>query len=269
MNILGINDLSFEYSELKIFDHFSCNIKKGNWVSLIGPTGSGKSTLVKLISGLLFPKEGTIEIENTPLTKQNLPFIRSKIGVVFSNPNHHFIGATVEEDLVFALENMRLPRKMIQERLDEIIQEFSLESILLCPPSDLSGGEKQLVALASTLITDPSLLILDEAFSMIDPLQKEKLFKHLKTIQKKRNMTIIHITHDMEDTLYGDDIIVLNQGKIVIQDRKINVYEQEKTLKKLGFDLPFLASLSIKLRYYGLVDHILLDMDKLVNHLWK
>lgn len=269
MNILEIKNLSFSYGETKIFDNFDCTIKEGSWTSLIGPTGSGKSTLVKLISGLAFAQQGTIQLENDILTKKNLPLFRSKIGVVFSNPNHHFIGTTVEEDLVFTLENMRLPRTIMKERLEEIVKEFSLESILLCPPSELSGGEKQLVALAGTLITNPSILILDEAFSMIDPVKKEKILKHLQKIQKKRNMTIIHITHDMEDTTYGNEILVLNRGKIEIHDRKINVYEQEKKLKKLGFDLPFLASLSLKLRYYGLVDHIMLDMDKLVNHLWK
>lgn len=267
-NIITIKKLSFSYDNKVIFSDFNLNIEKGKFIHVVGPNGSGKSTLVRILVGLL-KSSGNINIYHMNLCDDNILDIRKNIGVVFENPDDAFVTETVCDEIVFSLENLRYSRKQMQKKLDSILDLIPVSHLLDKNPRYLSGGEKQLVSLACALILDPKILILDEAFTMVDGIEKRKLLKLLKKICNDKKTTIINITHDMEETTYGDKIVVLNKGKIVFNDSKLEVYKNEKELKRIGLELPFMVDLSNRLSYYGLVDKVILDMNAMVRHLWK
>lgn len=267
-NMVVINNLKFSYDSKIIFNGLNLSIKKGVFTTVLGNNGCGKSTLVRLLVGLE-NSNGSIIIDNLLLNNDNIRSIRKKIGVVFENPDNCLISETVFEDLAFPLENLNYSSNYIYSKVIEISNYLGITHLLDKSSKCLSGGEKQLVCLGCALVISPSLLILDEAFSMIDSVSKFKMLKLLKKINNDFNVTIINITHDIEESVYGDDILVINNGSIVIHDDKLVVYNEEKLLKKIGFDLPFMVNLSKKLSYYDLVDSIILDMDKMVDLLWK
>ena len=267
-NMIVINKLSFKYDYRVIFNNLSLSIKKGKFTTILGNNGCGKSTLVRLLTGLE-DSNGSISIDGVILNNSSLSFIRRKIGVVFENPDNTLISETVMEDLAFPLENLNCSRDYIYSKINEISKYLGIDYLLNRCPRDLSGGEKQLVGLGCALITGPELIILDEAFSMVDSMSKLNMLKLLRRIKKDYNVTILNISHDIEESIYGDDIIVINEGKVVIHDSKKNVYREEKLLNKLGFELPFMVSLSNKLSYYDLLDKVVYDMEDMVDLLWK
>lgn len=266
-NIISIKDLQFKYDDKEIFNDFSLDINKGDFITILGPNGSGKSTLIKLILGLV-RTHSYISVDGIVLNTDTIKDIRKKIGVVFENPDNQFVAETVMDDLAFSLENMNFEKKEIRKRIKEIGELLDIEKIMEKEPHRLSGGEKQIVALGGALSIKPSILILDEAFTMIDPLLKEKMLLLLKKLNQE-GLTIINVTHDSEESLYGNKILLMNDGKIVSYDEKEVVLKDENTFNSIGVELPFMASLSIKLNYYGLINEIFLDMDELVNKLWK
>jgi len=267
-NIIRIKNMSFSYKNKTIFQNFDLDIEKGQFIHIVGPNGSGKSTLIKILLGLL-KAEGYINVYRMNMCDDNLMDIRRNIGVVFENPDNTFVAETVADDIAFSLENLQYTSKTISEKINKISKYLNIESLLEKNPHYLSRGEKQLVALASALVTDPKLLIIDEALNMLDGIDKENILKLLKKLVKEKKITVINVTHDMEDTIYGDKIIVLDNGQILLNDDKKQVYKEEKLLKKIGLELPFMVDLSNKLRYYGLVDDDILSMNEMVNHLWK
>ena len=262
-----IDNLSFKYTDKVIFDNLCLSIDKGRFTTILGNNGSGKSTLVKLLCGLL-KCEGSIYIDDLLLSDNSLFDIRKNIGVVFENPDNCLISETVLEDLSFPLENLNLSSDYIFSKVNEISNYLGISDLLDRSPRDLSGGEKQLVSLGCALVTSPKLLILDEALSMLDDNSKFKILSFLKKIKKDFDVTIINVTHDIEESIYGDDILIIDSG-VVIHDSKEKVYEQEKILKSFGFDLPFMVDLSKRLSYYDLVDSYIYDMDEMVDLLWK
>ena len=265
MTIKGIN---FKYGEKEIFNNFSLDIEKGTFLTIVGPNGSGKSTLVHILLGL-YVTSGTIIIDNLEMNHKNIRRIMEKIGVVFENPDDQFVAETVMHDIAFSLENMKVPSKEIRRRVLEIARYLEIEDLLECEPHTLSGGQKQLVALASALVIDPKILILDEAFTMIDMDTKEKIYKILKDVNEKKEITIINITHDTEDILYGKKVLLLQDGKILEYGNIEDILLEEKTFTRIGLKLPFMADLSIKLKYYGLIDKLVFDMEEMVDLLWK
>ena len=184
--ILKIQNLNFTYQDKKVFDNFNLEILENSFTTIMGLSGSGKSTLVKLILGL-FPSENSIIIDDMYLNKNNIKEIRKKIGVVFENPDVGIIADTVIDDIAFTLENLKVPSEEIQERIDNIAEILDITDILDKSPNGLSAGEKQKVALASALVIEPKILILDEAFVMLDPITKEKVFKLIQDIKKHKN----------------------------------------------------------------------------------
>lgn len=267
MNIIEIKDLNFKYKEKEIFNHFNLNIEKGSFTTIIGLNGSGKSTLVKILLGLL-NAEGKIKIDNLVLN-ENINEIRKIIGVVFENPDSGFVAEKVLDDIAFTLENLGENPKEIEKKINEITDYIGISHLLEKEPQNLSGGEKQLVALASALVHSPKILILDEALTMVDNNVRKKVYGILKDLHTNKNMTIINVTHDMDETLYGDDIILIDNGNIILKGPKEEVLKEEKVFNKLKLELPFMADLSIKLMYYDLIDHIILDMNEMVNTIWK
>ena len=179
MALIEIKDLVFKYNDKYVYNGLDLNIESGSFTTIIGRNGTGKSTLTRLLVGLL-PSRGSIVIDGLEMNSENLNTIRRKIGIVFENPDNQFISETVIGDLVFGMENLRYPRYLQEEKLQEIVSYFEIEDLLNKDPHHLSGGEKQLIALASVLITDPEILILDEAFTMIDGVMKKLFFRKLE-----------------------------------------------------------------------------------------
>ena len=266
-NIVEIKKLDFKYGEKQIFDKLTLNIKKGSFTSIIGPNGSGKSTLMKLIVGLL-KAEGTIKVDGITMGQDTFKDIRKKIGIVFENPDNQFVSETVMDEIAFSLENMNYDKKDIRERVKEVSALLGIEDILEKEPHSLSGGQKELVSLASALSIHPQILILDEALDMIDNNRREDILNILTELNKD-GLTIINITHNSEELLYGNEIIVMNNGEVKEKGETKELLRKEKLFKNNGLELPFVVDLSYKLKYYGLVDDIVLDMDELVDKIWK
>jgi len=263
--MVKISNLHFEYKNKVIFDKFNLDLKDKSIVSIIGQNGSGKSTLVKILVGLL-DFDGEIIIDGVELNKCNIKKIRKNIGVVFENPDNQIVKEIVYDDIAYTLNNMDVEE--VKNRVFEISEYLGIIDILYSNISELNVNQKQLVCLASALVHNPQILILDESLALLDALEKDKILKLLKDL-KRKGLIIINITHDIEDTLISDEIIVLDKGKVVLKGRKNKVYNSEKILKPLGFDLPFMVELSNRLMFYGLIDHVIYDMEEMVDMLWQ
>lgn len=267
-SIIEVRDLSYTLKEKKILNSFHFTVKRGSWITLLGPVGSGKSTLIKLLTGLL-PSNHEITINGIPVQKKNLKEIRALIGIVFENPNHQLIGETVMDNIAFPLENLQYDRTLILNTIRDVAEQLQIKDLLNRTTDSLSGGEKQLIALASVLVKKPHILILDEAFSMIDEIEKNRILNLLKELHQKTGITILNVTHDIEESIYGEEIAIMKNGKLLMQGSKEEIYKHEKQLKMLGFELPFMAKLSQKLKYYHLLDETIYDMNEMVDLLWK
>ena len=256
-NTIKIENLSFAYENNKIFDGLNLSIKEGSWVTIIGPNGGGKSTLAKLIVGT-YPYSGTITTNND----------KNSIGIVFSSSDLHFVVDSVEKELNMSNKKLRLSPDEFNLRKEKIITTLNLGKMLNMRPNELSHSNKNLVSLASILISEPNVLIIDGTLDSLDYVQRVKVIKILKYYHR-RGMTIINITHNIEDTLLGDEIMLIDNGRVVLYDDKDNFYKNEKIIKKYGLELPFIVELSIKLKYYNMVDKIYFDMEELVDAIWK
>jgi energy-coupling factor transport system ATP-binding protein len=267
-DIIKVNNLSFKYENKPIFDNLNLNIREGEWVSIVGPNGSGKSTLIKILVGLL-DADGEIIIDDTLITKNNLKAIRKKIGLVFERVDDSFVAETVADDIAFTLENLAYSHDEMEKMVYDIAEKFKITDLLNKEPHMLSGGEKQKAALAAALITNPQILIIDDSLEMVDENDKKEIIKLLTNIHKERKITIITITHNLEETYNSNRMIVINNGKILIDGSTLEVLKEDKLFNRIGIEVPFMIDLSIKLNLYGLIDHIILDMDEMVNALWK
>lgn len=238
--IIEINDLSFEYEEgLKTIDHISFDIKKGNYVAILGHNGSGKSTIAKLLIGLLEKRSGSIIVNGYELTLENLYRVRDSIGIVFQNPDNQFIGATVRDDIAFGLENTCVPQSEMEDIINTYAAKVKMSDFLDHEPTKLSGGQKQRVAIAGILAMAPSIIILDEATSMLDPMGRREINSLVKELNQEKDITIISITHDIEEAKNADQVIMLNKGKIVANGKPSAILSDEQTLIKCELDIPF------------------------------
>lgn len=267
-NIIKINNLTFRYKNKPIFKNFNLNIKEGEWISIVGPNGSGKSTLVKILVGLM-AAEGDITIDKLKLNKENLIHIRKKIGVVFENANDAFVAETVADDIAFTLENLAYEPSEIDKMIKEIASIFKISHLLDKEPYQLSGGEKQKVAIAAAMVAKPRILIIDDALEMVDDESKREIFKSIKKLHRDKTLTIITVTHSLEETYHADRMVVINNGQILIDGPVKEVLQEDRIFYRSGMEIPFMIDLSIKLRLYGLIDHTIIDMDEMVNALWK
>lgn len=255
-NIIEIKDLSFAYGEDEaqktVLDQINLEIKQGQWVALIGHNGSGKSTLAKLIDGLLTPKSGTIEVSGMLLNEENLWEIRDKIGIVFQNPDNQFVGADVEGDVAFGLENRGVPHEEMIERVDKALEAVNMQTFKKHEPYRLSGGQKQRVAIAGILAIRPQIVIFDESTSMLDPEGRADLVSLMHHLNKEEGFTVISITHDIDEASLADRIVVLDSGKIIDDDRPENIFTRGKELTEIGLDVPYPERLKHELIKLGI-----------------
>lgn len=268
MNILEIKNLSFRYKNKFIYDGFNMSVKRGDWVTIAGPNGAGKTTLVKILAGLE-KSYSDIKIFNLPLNKKNLFNIRKEIGFVFDNPENFFACETVEDELAFSLENMGVLPTTIRKKIKDISKLLKIEHLLKENPYELSGGEKQKVSLACALMLEPRMLVLDEALLMIDIKERKEIYNILKTYNKEKRVTIISFTHDLDEALYSKRLIVLNRGIIVLDGAFPYVFDEERVMRKIGLEVPFSIELSRKLKVFNLIDNLELDLERLVDSVWK
>ena len=267
-NIIKVENLCFEYEPgLKTIHNISFQIKKGEYVAILGHNGSGKSTIAKLLIGLLEKKSGNIIIDHKELNLENLYKIREKIGIVFQNPDNQFIGATVRDDIAFGLENICIPREKMDELIERYAKRVRMDQFLDHEPTKLSGGQKQRVAIAGILAMSPSIIILDESTSMLDPRGRKEINGLIRELKEDKEMTIISITHDIEEAKNADRILLLNKGEIVGDDQPETLLMNEKLLLDLHLDTPFALKVSRKLKAQGIQINETLNVEELEKQL--
>ena len=267
-NIIKVENLCFEYEPgLKTIHNISFQIKKGEYVAILGHNGSGKSTIAKLLIGLLEKKSGNIIIDHKELNLENLYKIREKIGIVFQNPDNQFIGATVRDDIAFGLENICIPREKMDELIERYAKRVRMDQFLDHEPTKLSGGQKQRVAIAGILAMSPSIIILDESTSMLDPRGRKEINELIRELKENKEMTIISITHDIEEAKNADRILLLNKGEIVGDDQPETLLMNEKLLLDLHLDTPFALKVSRKLKAQGIQINETLNVEELEKQL--
>ncbi|MCQ2815230.1 MAG: energy-coupling factor transporter ATPase [Bacilli bacterium] len=249
MNAIEIRNLNFSYtSDKKILKNLSLDIKRGSFVSLLGNNGSGKTTLTKLLVGLLSPDSGEISVEGVLLEKKTINEIRKNVVIVFQNPDNQFIGATVEDDIAFGLENRQIPRDEMLKIVSKYASLVDMSDFINREPSSLSGGQKQRVAIAGALALSPKILILDESTAMLDPKGKSEIISLIQDLRKNMpELTIISITHDMEEAALSDRILYLKNGEIVADDSPDNLFLNEKFVEENHIKLPFIYLLKKEL----------------------
>ena len=268
MKIIEVNHLSYKYNEADVaINDVSFSIDAGKYVAIIGHNGSGKSTFAKLLMGLLEPNENSIKEFGITLDKKSVHQLRSRMGIVFQNPDNQFVGATVRDDLAFGLENRCIKRDDMDAIINEFAAKVNMVEFLDKEPENLSGGQKQRVAIAGVLSMNPEIVIFDEATAMLDPRGKKEIRETILKMKKENpQMTILSITHDIEEAYQADEVIGFNDGKIVFQGKPEDVLVDEKELQDIGLDIPFVVSLKNKLKEQG-IDVNGTSLEEVVEHL--
>lgn len=266
--IMEVKDLVFEYEEgSKTIDHISFQIEKGTYTTILGHNGSGKSTIAKLLMGLLAKKSGDIYVGGIPLTEEHLYEVRSQIGIVFQNPDNQFIGATVRDDIAFGLENMCVDPQKMDEIINEYAKKVNMLDFLDHEPTKLSGGQKQRVAIAGILAMAPSIIILDEATSMLDPKGRKEINSLVHQLNQDKNITILSITHDIEEAALSDYVILLSDGHIINQGHPKDVLMDQEQIESLSLDVPFAYKISQGLKKQGIKIENYVNQEELVKKL--
>ncbi|HGR3038937.1 TPA: energy-coupling factor ABC transporter ATP-binding protein [Streptococcus pneumoniae] len=271
-SIIDVKNLFFRYKENQNYydvKDITFHVKRGEWLSIVGHNGSGKSTTVRLIDGLLEAESGEIVIDGQRLTEENVWNIRRQIGMVFQNPDNQFVGATVEDDVAFGLENQGLSRQEMKKRVEEALALVGMLDFKKREPARLSGGQKQRVAIAGVVALRPAILILDEATSMLDPEGRRELIGTVKGIRKDYDMTVISITHDLEEVAMSDRVLVMKKGEIESTSSPRELFSRND-LDQIGLDDPFANQLkkSLSQNGYDLPENYLTESE-LEDKLWE
>lgn len=264
-SVIVFKNVSFQYQSDASFTlkDVSFNIPKGQWTSIVGHNGSGKSTIAKLMIGIEKVKSGEIFYNNQAITDDNFEKLRKDIGIVFQNPDNQFVGSIVKYDVAFGLENHAVPHDEMHRRVSEALKQVDMLERADYEPNALSGGQKQRVAIASVLALNPSVIILDEATSMLDPDARQNLLDLVRKVKSEHNITIISITHDLSEAMEADHVIVMNKGTVYKEGTAIEIFDHAEELTTIGLDLPFPIKINQMLRYQtsfltyeGLVDQL-------------
>lgn len=264
-SVIVFKNVSFQYQSDASFTlkDVSFNIPKGQWTSIVGHNGSGKSTIAKLMIGIEKVKSGEIFYNNQAITDDNFEKLRKDIGSVFQNPDNQFVGSIVKYDVAFGLENHAVPHDEMHRRVSEALEQVDMLERADYEPNALSGGQKQRVAIASVLALNPSVIILDEATSMLDPDARQNLLDLVRKVKSEHNITIISITHDLSEAMEADHVIVMNKGTVYKEGTATEIFDHAEELTTIGLDLPFpikinqmLGHQTSFLTYEGLVDQL-------------
>ena len=272
-DIVSVKDVSFEYvtedSTFKAIDNLTLNVKQGEFVVVIGHNGSGKSTLSKNLNAILMPTNGDIFIDgwNTK-EEEHLWDIRQTAGMVFQNPDNQIVATIIEEDVAFGPENLGIDPIEIRRRVEESLKSVGMYELRDRQPHLLSGGQKQRVAIAGIIAMKPKCIIFDEATAMLDPSGRKEVMKTIKRLNKEENITIMHITHFMEEAVDADRVIVMEKGKKVLEGTPKQVFSKVEKLKSIGLDVPYMTELSKDFKDEGIdIDGDILTVDEMVMKL--
>ena len=267
MKAISFEDVSFAYEENFLFEHLNFEVEEGEFVAVLGQNGSGKSTLARLCDGLLTADKGKISVFGKPVESKKLYDIRKEVGIVFQNPDNQAVASIVEDDVAFGAENIALPRKEIKERIDFALNAVGIPDLREAMVSRLSGGQKQRVAIAGVLALKPKIMILDEATAMLDPRGRKEICDVVKKLHKEEGITVLFVTHFMEEALLADRAIVMNQGKIVMNASPKEIFSRSDELLKYGLTLPAIGYISKRLREGGLDVPDTLDIQTLAEEI--
>ena len=255
--MIDAKNISFSYDEDEpkryAIKDLNLHIEKGSFVAVLGHNGSGKSTLAKTFNGILLPEGGAVYVLGIDTKDESKIFdIRSNAGMVFQNPDNQMVAAVVEDEVAFAPENLGIEPKEIRRRVDECLSIVNMSEFAKSSPSRLSGGQKQRVAIAAVLAMEPECIILDEPTAMLDPKGRHEVIKTVRKLNKTRNMTVVLITHFMEEAALADRVVVMNRGKIVMDDVPKKIFSEVEKIKKLGLDVPQVTELVFELKKQGI-----------------
>lgn len=271
--LIEVKNLSFKYEDeakkLTLKD-VNLEVKKGEFVAILGHNGSGKSTLAKLINGQMEPTEGEIRVKGLKTTDEDhLLEIRKTCGMVFQNPDNQIVATIVEEDVAFGPENLGVPMPELRHRVDEALEIVEMSDYKRHSPSLLSGGQKQRIAIAGILAMDPDCLLMDEPTAMLDPIGRKEIVDTMLKLNE-RGRTIVLITHFMDEAILADRVIVLNEGEIVMQGKPREVFSEFETIKSNGLDVPQVTELAYRLNQDGFdIPKDILSVEEMVEALWK
>lgn len=269
--IISIEHVYFRYpgQDPYVLNDISLSVQKGEWLAIVGHNGSGKSTLAKMLNGLHFPEKGSVTVDQLALSEETVWEIRKRIGMVFQNPDNQFVGTTVQDDVAFGLENNGIPQEIMVERVNDALERVNMLSFLDQEPHHLSGGQKQRVAIAGIIAIMPKVIILDEATSMLDPKGRQEVLETIRELKDKLGLTVISITHDLEEASKADRMIVLNRGEVFKEGRPIEIFQLEEELVQLGLDIPFTIKMAKKLTELGInFPNTYITEEELVDAIW-
>ncbi|HEX6922467.1 MAG TPA: energy-coupling factor ABC transporter ATP-binding protein [Bacillales bacterium] len=269
--LIEAKDLFFRYDDGDwAIQSLNLSVYEGEWLAVVGHNGSGKSTLAKMLNGLLIPEQGSVSVEGfSTADSEAIWEVRRRVGLVFQNPDNQFVGTTVRDDVAFGLENRGIPREEMIRRIDDAVDKVKMADFLMQEPHRLSGGQKQRVAIAGILAVRPSIVILDEATSMLDPKGRNEVLDTVRQLNREEGVTVISITHDLSEVLLADRICVMNKGEITDSGNAREVFQKGEELKGIGLDLPFSVKLRDELAGMGVpVSSETITEEELVEELW-
>lgn len=269
--LIEFRNVSFRYDEDQpwVIKNLSFKIYENEFVAIIGHNGSGKSTVAKLVNGLLFPQEGEILISDVVVNEETIWDIRREIGMVFQNPDNQFVGATVQDDVAFGMENRGIPREEMMKRIEGTLEAVGMVDYRMTEPHRLSGGQKQRVAIASVLAISPQVLILDEATAMLDPKGRKEIMRTVSELSEQQGLSLISITHDLAEVVNAERVIVMNRGEIWAEATPREIFSRRSELREIGLDVPFIAILAEELKQVGVeLTQEPLNQEELLEELW-
>ncbi|MDO4370624.1 MAG: energy-coupling factor transporter ATPase [Clostridia bacterium] len=252
--IIQLDQVVYQYpdAQTRAVNDVTLDVEKGEFLAILGRNGSGKSTLAKLMNALLTPTGGTVTVGGLRATDENPYDVRALCGMVFQNPDNQIVATVVEEDCAFGLENMGVPSDEIRARVDEALREVGMADRAASSPSRLSGGQKQRVAIAGVLAMRPRIIVFDESTAMLDPVGRKEIFAIAKRLNREEGITIVWITHFMEEAVQADRVVVMDAGSIVLQGAPRDVFSNVDQVLALGLDVPEMARLAALLRAGGM-----------------
>lgn len=270
--IIELEDIHYRYHEddaREALAGVSLEIRRGEWLAIIGHNGSGKSTLAKVMNGLIEANTGSVVVNGKTLNEETVFDARRTVGMVFQNPDNQFVGTTVEDDIAFGLENIGLPREEMLERVTKVLEMVKMSEFRTKEPARLSGGQKQRVAIAGVTALEPEVIILDEATSMLDPKGRLEVISTIQKLHKEKKITVISITHDLDEAAQADRVVLMEQGQIQQIGTPKEIFKLGSKLVEKGLDVPFAEKLIEALRERGInVPEEYLDEEGLVEWLW-